>query len=126
MQKRSFVVLFLLVALSSGLLAGPHPCHARQGEGRDRPSSSASCHGTESREETRDGASAQASVPAQDQDHDPADCCSTSCRYACQMTATTEACPAAFTIAAVAQVAVEAPGHDLPLFAHPIDHVPLV
>ncbi|HEX7181426.1 MAG TPA: hypothetical protein VF756_06255 [Thermoanaerobaculia bacterium] len=126
MQKRALVALVLLAVVGFGLLAGPHPCSAGQGGETDRrspSSSSPSCHGMETEEETGDGAHARASLPSQD--HDSADCCNTFCKHACQTTAVVDTEPAAFTIAAIAQAAVEASGHGLPLFAHPIDHVPL-
>ena len=41
------------------------------------------------------------------------------------MTAVAEAMPFTFTIAPVSQAVTEVSGSGLPLFAHPIDHIPL-
>jgi hypothetical protein len=41
------------------------------------------------------------------------------------MTAIAAAEPVAFAISQVSETTVETSGHGLPLFAHPIDHIPL-
>lgn len=41
------------------------------------------------------------------------------------MTAVAEATPITFAIAPVSQAVAEVSGSGLPLFAHPIDHIPL-
>lgn len=120
MQKR-VLALFLLAAFGFGLLAGPHPCSALQGGEPDRPSTS-SCHGVAG-EEAGNGAHANASLPPGD--HDSDDCCDAFCGHACQMTAVFENEPALFSIPSVSPVLAAAPGRGLPLFTHPIDHVPL-
>jgi hypothetical protein len=114
-MKRNAFALTLLAAFGFGLLAGPHPCSARHGEDKGRPSSS--CHGTKAEH----GPSAHASMPSQA----PSDCCDTYCRHACHMAAVAEAASPAFAIAPVARSVAETPDPGLPLFTHAIDHVPL-
>jgi hypothetical protein len=118
MQQRSLIGLFLLAAFGFGFLAGPHPCGARHGgETRRSPS----CHaGMEGRGH---GASVLPSVPSRDEG--PSNCCDTFCQHACHTTAVAAAVPVTFAIKPVAQAVVEASGSDLPLFFHPIDHIPL-
>jgi hypothetical protein len=116
MQKRSLVALLLLSLFGSGMLAGPHPCEASHGE---RESGQPSCH--EAAESPQSpGVRADAS-PSEDE----RSCCDTLCRHACHRTAVAAATPIAFAIAPVSQAVAEVPGSGLPLFAHPIDHIPL-
>jgi len=112
MTRNRLSALLLLAVLGLGLLLGPHPCSALHGK---QESGQASCHesepsGKQVRHETQ-------------QDDD--DCCSTFCQHACHVTAIAEAGPVAFAITLVSGTTVEPSGHGLPLFAHPIDHIPL-
>jgi len=111
---RHFSALLLLSVLSLGLLAGPHPCKASH---QERESAHSSCHEADSSSKVPE---VQQDSPSQS---DP--CCSTFCRHACQMTAVAEADQAIVDIAPVSQAVVDASDFGLPLFAHPIDHVPL-
>lgn len=112
---RPFLSLLVLTVLSLGLFAGPHPCKAEHQERESRHS----CH-----EEA--GAAHGTAVHKDAPSHgDGEDCCNTSCQHACHVTAIAEAALAAIAVLPVAQATVEPTGSDLPLFAHPIDHVPL-
>ncbi|MEA2559741.1 MAG: hypothetical protein QOH06_1245 [Acidobacteriota bacterium] len=111
-MTRNLSALLLLAVFGLGLVLGPHPCSARHGE---RESRQASCHeskhsGKQIRHETQQG-------------HD--DCCSTFCQHACHVTAIAEAGPVAFVMSPVSGATLDPSGSGLPLFAHPIDHIPL-
>ena len=112
-MMRPLSSLLLLVAFGLGLLLGPHPCSARHGERDGAPE--ASCHSAEpSGPQVREAAH-----------EDGDDCCGTFCQHACHGTAIAETGPMAFAISPVSEATVEPSGSGLPLFAHPIDHIPL-
>ena len=112
---RHLLSLLLLTALSLGLFAGPHPCKAAH-QTRESPHS---CH-----EEARgsSGPGFHKEAPPQEEG---GDCCNTVCQHACSATAIAAAGQTAVATVPVSQAVVEVVGSDLPLFAHPIDHVPL-
>ncbi len=114
MTRNRLSALLLFVALGLGLVLGPHPCSALHGE---RESAQASCHGSEP--------SAAGSHVREATQEDGDDCCSTFCQHACLVSAIAETGPVAFTVSQVSEAAVEPSGSGLPLFAHPIDHIPL-
>ena len=107
-MRRLFSSLLLLVAFGFGFLMGPHPCGASHAE---RESAPASCH------ETQPSPSG-----AHEEDGNG---CGAFCQHACHMAAIAEAEPVAFAISPVSEMTVEPSGSGLPLFAHPIDHIPL-
>ena len=109
-MARSLASLLLLVAFGLGFLLGPHPCAASHSEQKPE-SAPASCHETQP-------------SPAAGQEEDGGDC-GQFCQHACHMAAIAEAEPLAFAIAPVALATAEPSGSGLPLFAHPIDHIPL-
>lgn len=113
---RHFQSLLLLTALSVGLFAGPHPCRAAHQQRESRHS----CHEAA---EASHGTAAHKGTPSHKDDGK--DCCNTFCHHACQMTAIADAAQVAFAVTPVSQTVAEVSGSDLPLFAHPIDHVPL-
>ena len=112
---RHLLSLLLLTVLSLGLFAGPHPCKAAH----PARESSSSCH-----EEAQgsSGPGFQKEPPSQEEG---GDCCNTVCQHACNATAIATAGQTALATAPVSQAVVGVVGSDLPLFAHPIDHVPL-
>ncbi len=112
-MTRKLFALFFLAAFGFGLLAGAHPCQAAVGE---QDSGHSACHQAE-------GAGAPA--PSEDDETPDQNGCGTSCQHACHMTAVAAGGSMAFAIAPVALAVVEASGSGLPLFAHPIDHIPL-
>ncbi|HVG06558.1 MAG TPA: hypothetical protein VNM67_02565 [Thermoanaerobaculia bacterium] len=114
-MTRHLSTLLLLAVFGLGLVLGPHPCSARHGRHGEQETVKASCHesepsGKQVRHETQ-------------QDAD--DCCSTFCQHACHVTAIAEAGPVAFAFSPVSGATVEPSITGLPLFAHPIDHIPL-
>ncbi|HEX5718055.1 MAG TPA: hypothetical protein VF179_17980 [Thermoanaerobaculia bacterium] len=111
-MTRHLSALLLLAVFGLGLVVGPHPCSAQHEEQASAP---ASCHEPEP--------SGKQIRPETQQDDD--DCCSAFCQHACHVTAIAEAVPMAFAISAVSEATVEPSGSGLPLFAHPIDHIPL-
>lgn len=113
-MTRQLSALLLLAALGFSLLLGPHPCRASHAV---RESAQASCHEAET---SPDGPEIRESLQ---QDGD--DCCGTFCQHACQGTAIAAAGTAAFAISPVSEAIHEPSGSGLPLFAHPIDHIPL-
>ena len=114
-MTRPLSALLLLAAFGFGLLLGPHPCGASHAV---RESAQASCH-----EPEPSPAGPQVHAGLQE---DGGDCCGTFCPHACHVTATAAAGPMAFAIPPVSGTTVEPSGSGLPLFAHPIDHIPLV
>lgn len=103
-MRRAPTTLLLLVAFGLGFLVGPHPCGAAHGE---KESAKPSCHETQP-------------SPA-----DGGGDCGDSCQHACHMTAIAEAEPVVFAMSPVSEAMDEPSGSGLPLFAHPIDHIPL-
>lgn len=114
---RNLFALLLLFATGLGLLAGPHPCHARQAEPEV---AERSCH---MQMETR-GPSTGSSLSAQGHD-----CCGTGhdslCENVCQTAAVIDAQLPMLTVEPVALAAVPVFDRSLPSFAHAIDHIPL-
>lgn len=113
-MTRNLFALLLLAVLGLGLFLGPHPCSAGHGERESRVSS---CHEAET---SPDSPEIRESLQQAGDD-----CCSTFCQHACHVTAIAAAEPVAFAIELASQATVDASGHGLPLFAHPIDHIPL-
>ncbi|MES1242313.1 MAG: hypothetical protein ABUT39_11895 [Acidobacteriota bacterium] len=106
---------FLLLALAGlGLFLGPHPCATRQ---TGPEPAGMSCHAAG---HSAAGERVRAAAP-----DDREDCGSRFCQHACHATALAEAGPASFSIAPVSDATVEPSGPGLPLFAAPIDHIPL-
>lgn len=111
-MTRKLFALFFLAAFGFGLLAGAHPCQAMAGEAGSEEGGHSACH---------QAAGADAPAPSEEDENG----CGTSCQHACHMTAVAAGGSMAFAIAPVALAVVEASGSGLPLFAHPIDHIPL-
>ena len=114
MSRRLFSTLLLLVAFGFGFLMGPHPCGASHAEPE---SAQASCHEAET---SLDGPQVREALQ-----HGDEDCCGTFCQHVCHGTAISEAEPVASAISPSSEATVEPSGSGLPLFAHPIDHIPL-
>lgn len=115
-MTRKLFTLLLLATFGFGLLGGPHPCMASHAERESRRSS---CH--EAADSSNDLEARMGASPSSED----TSCCDSFCRHACHMTAVAEGGRMAFAIAPVSAAVVEVPGSGLPLFAHPIDHVPL-
>ena len=117
-MKRSLLALLLLFATGLGLIAGPHPCHARQAAPK---AAEKSCHA----QMKTPGPSTGPSVSAQG-GHD---CCGTGhgslCENICQTAAVIDAQLPTLTMEPVAQTAAPVLDRSLLLFAHAIDHIPL-
>ena len=111
MTRNRLSALLLLAVFGLGFILGPHPCSARHGAQERRQ---ASCHEAEP-----SGRQIGHETPQDD------DGCSTFCQHACHVTAIAEAVPVAFSICPVSEATVEPSGSGLPLFGHPIDHIPL-
>jgi hypothetical protein len=116
-MNRKLFALLVLAALGFGLMAGLHPCKAAQNE---RESRQPSCHKAV-HSPLQSEVHSDSSPPG-----DEGDCCDTACQHACHMTAVAETGPIRFSIAPVSDAVAEVAGSGLALFAHPIDHVPLV
>ena len=114
-MMRHLLSLLLLTVLSVGLFAGPHPCKAAHQQRESRPS----CHETAG---AAHGTAAQKQAPSHSEGQD---CCNAFCQHACHMPALAEAVQVVFAVTPISETIIEPSGSDLPLFAHPIDHVPL-
>jgi hypothetical protein len=115
-MPRHLVALLLLAAFGLGSLMGPHPCGAGHAD-QEQESANPSCHEAEP---TPTGLQL-----SDDTHHDGGDCCSALCQHVCHMTGIAEVEPIVFAISPVSDATAEPSGHGLPLFAHPIDHIPL-
>ncbi len=115
-MSRRFLAVLALATLGFGLLGGPHPCAASHAQPENQPSSCHEAAGSSQDRQVRIGAGPL---------HEQSDCCDAYCQRACHMTAVAEGGPVVFSIAPVSEAVVEGPVSGLPLFAHPIDHVPL-
>ncbi len=113
-MTRILSTLLLLAAFGLGFVLGPHPCGASHAEPE---SAQASCHEAET---SPDGPQIREALQPGDDD-----CCSTFCQHVCHGTAISEAEPVAFAISPVSETIAESSDSGLPLFAHPIDHIPL-
>jgi hypothetical protein len=113
---RNLLALLLLFATGLGLIAGPHPCHARQA----RPDvAERSCH----MQAKAAGPSTGPSVSTQGQD-----CCGghgSLCENACQTVAVVDAQLPRMTMEPLALTVAPVFDRSLPLFSHAIDHIPL-
>lgn len=116
-MTRYFSALLLLAVFGLGLLLGPHPCVA---ERADPASGKASCHEAEPKP-TPTGPQLSNDSTQQGE----GDCCGTLCQHACHVTAIAAPELVAFAISPVFETLMESAGSGLPLFAHPIDHIPL-
>jgi hypothetical protein len=114
-MTRNLFAFVLLAAFGLGLFLGPHPCGASHGERKS--AQPMSCHASAPSAEGE-----QVHAEAQGEDGNG---CGDFCQHACHMTAIAAPAPAAFAFSPVSEAIVEPSGSDLPLFAHPIDHVPL-
>ena len=115
-MTRKLFSLVLLATFGLGLFLGPHPCGASHGE-RKSARQQMSCHAP-----APAAAGEQVRAEAQEEDGNG---CGDFCRHACHMTAIAAPAPAAFAFSPVSGAAGEPSGSGLPLFAHPIDHIPL-
>ena len=113
-MTRILSTLLLLATFGLGFLLGPHPCGVSHA---DPESARASCHEAET---SPDGPQVREALQ-----HGDDGCCSTFCQHACHGTAIAEAEPVTFAISPVSETTAEPSGSGLPLFAHPIDHIPL-
>lgn len=116
-MTRNLFALVLLAAFGLGLFLGPHPCGASHGE-RTSAQPQMSCHASA----PSAAAGEQVRTAAQEEDGNG---CGDFCQHACHMTAIAAAAPAAFAFSPVSVTTGEPSGSGLPLFAHPIDHIPL-
>jgi hypothetical protein len=116
-MTRQLSSLLLIAAFGLGFVLGPHPCRAWHAAPK---SAHASCH-----EAGSSAADQQARTDAQEEQEESGDCCKTFCQHTCNMPAIAAAETAAFAFSPDFQPSFEPAGSTLPLFAHPIDHVPL-
>ena len=123
-MKRTPIVFLLLLAIALGVSAGPHPCHAAEGQAvpavpaEAAVAEHASCHGTP----------APAKAPVQKKDHD---CCDPAkgghvlCDQACQGAAVVGVAPTVPAVLSFQEVVADVLDRPASLFVLSIDHVPL-
>lgn len=108
----------LLILIGSGLMAGPHPCHAMRSA---QETATPPCHAHPSASSTA-GGSSQVSPGTPD-------CCNGRdhrlCENTCQMTAAFDTGVSRLAFRPVSPADRPVFDRSLPFFAHPIDHVPL-
>jgi hypothetical protein len=117
MRNRLLAVLLLLV-FAGGLFAGPHPCQAQGTPPDSGKESTPACHGQEAASASTPG---QSSSPSS-QDEDGS---GSLCQHACHMVALVRVQISWFAVQPQARLAVSRFDRSLPLFAPPIDHIPL-
>jgi hypothetical protein len=117
-MRRTPTAFGLLVAITLGVSAGPHPCHAmRQASPAKAVAGHASCHGGQ-----------PAPTAPAPQSHD---CCDplkgghALCDQACQGPALVGVAPALLAVCCFEEIAARVQNHPAPLFVLAIDHVPL-
>lgn len=122
-MRNRFLALLLLLVFGGGLFAGPHPCQAQGTPLDSGKESKPACHGHEATPASNHGQSASSSSEHED------DCCSgrqgSLCEHACQMVALVQVQILRFAVQPQAQMVVPTFDRSLPLFAPPIDHIPL-
>lgn len=111
-MRNRFVTLLLLLLFSGSLLAGAHPCQARQSP--ETPEAVAACHGHK--------ADPGAPVPGGDEDGSAG---KHHCEHACHMVALVQIQTSAFEAEPQAEMVLPLVARSLPLFSLPIDHIPL-
>jgi hypothetical protein len=127
-MRHRFVALLLLLVFAGGLFAGPHPCRA-QGTPADSVKvstvSKPSCHGHEAAPAPAPANGPRVAASSQGQDG----CCpgtqGSVCEHACHMVALVRVQVSLFAVQPLARLAVPTFDRSLPLFAPPIDHIPL-
>lgn len=119
-MRNRLTVLILLFAFGCGLLAGPHPCHARRVAPSPGGEAKMACHSQAPASQRSAGPSLSAAKSE--------DCCARHgvlCESACQTVGVVRVEIPRFAIQPLAGMAAPAVDRSLPLFAHAIDHVPL-
>lgn len=112
-MRNRFVTLLLLLLFSGSLLAGAHPCQARQSPDA-APETAPACHGHK--------ADPGAPVPSGDEDDSAG---KHHCEHACHMVALVQIQTSAFDAEPQAEMVLPLIARSLPLFSLPIDHIPL-
>jgi hypothetical protein len=119
MRKR-LISLAVLLAFAFCVAAGHLPCRAEQAARETEPDVRTSCHASATpvaAPTLQDGFSASGH-----------DCCSEEhglCQHACHMVADMRGGAPRFSVEASTRMLPAAVDRSLPLFAHPIDHIPL-
>jgi hypothetical protein len=133
-MRHHLTALLLLLIFGGSLFASPHPCHQARGAEPDsaqvsppgEPAGRYGCHGAVQAAATgHEGHGA----PAPASGGNAADPCGDEkggCKHACHMVAVVGARVALFAVEPQAQMVPPTFDRSLPLFAPPIDHIPLV
>jgi hypothetical protein len=120
-MRNRLVTLLLLLVFCGSLVAGPHPCDAQGTAPEPVKQAKAACHHTGPAEST-DGQSTSSSEGEDD-------CCAgrhaAGCEHACHMVALVRVQALLFAVLPQARMVVPTFDRSLPLFASPIDHIPL-
>jgi hypothetical protein len=120
-MRNRILALLLLLVFGGGLLAGPHPCPAQGTPSDSGKESKPACHGHEAASVQSQGASSS----NDDQD----DCCvgeqGAGCKHLCHMVALVQVRTAVFAAEPQERLTASTFDRSLPLFAPPIDHIPL-
>lgn len=121
-MRNRLVTLLVLLVFCGSLLAGPHPCHARGAAPEPVKQSKSACHHTEPAA-SNDGQIASSSGEGED------GCCAgkqgAGCEHACQMVALIGVQTTVFAVQPQTRLVAPTFDRSLPLFAPPIDHIPL-
>lgn len=137
-MRHPLIALLLLLVFAGNLLASPHPCHQVRGTEAEpaqaspaiQPASQHGCHGAAVAATPTDGQQGHgthASTPASSEDAgSPCGDENGGCKHACHMVAVVGAQVRLFATQPQAQMVPPTFDRSLPLFAPPIDHIPLV
>jgi hypothetical protein len=119
-MRNRLISLVFLVAFGFNLAAGHLPCRAEKAAWQTETESGMSCHGSG---EPAGAATLRGGLPASGRE-----CCSGEhgvCQHACHMVADVRGGASGFAVKESSQELPAAVDRTLPLFAHPIDHIPL-
>lgn len=119
-MRNRLISLAVLFAFGCSVAAGHLPCRAEQTARETEPESGTSCH----------AADTPAAAPALQDGFSSSghDCCSEEhglCQHACHMVADVRGGAPGFSVKVSPRMLPGAVDRSLPLFAHPIDHIPL-
>lgn len=131
-MRRHLIALLLLLIFGGSLLASPHPCHQARGAepesaqagAESQPARQHGCHGTVAT--TASAEEHGVPSPASGDASDPCGDEKGGCKHVCHMVAVVGAQLALFSVQPQAQMVPPTFDRSLPLFAPPIDHIPLV
>lgn len=130
-MRNHLIALLLLLVFGGSLFASPHPCHQVRGSETESvqvsPPAQHGCHGAAVQTASTGHEGHGTPAPASSGDGGgPCGDETGGCKHVCHMVAVVGAPAALFAVEPQAQMVAPTFDRSLPLFAPPIDHIPLV